>query len=276
MSGKKWTAALLLIGLLPALLGGCFTVDINIPSDGNAVPQESVQEAAALPTAAPGAAPAEGQNAGALTAMTAAEQLSYFNIAVNRIKAEKAGFKKSKLTATEDIVLSNSLANSLVSLVKGALLSETAAETVVNRGESSDAVMSPYNVPYVSQLTEEDVEKIDVVPAGGGYTVTVYVKPETNPEAQGSRFAKIFEFMTVDDVVNTYAPKVGAQVAREDIEVAFDGCYARATIDAEGNVTEYETFVKATMLLKNAKVRVITTDVTAVLSSTTRYTDFSY
>ena len=275
MSGKKWTAALLLIGLLPALLGGCFNVDIRIPSGET----EAVAETAAQPPALPGenaAAQSGGSPAGDLTAMSAAEQLSYFNIALNRIKAEKAGFKKSKLTATEDISLSNSLANSLVSLVKGALLSETATETVVNKGESSDAVMSPDNAAFVSQLTEEDVEKIDVVPAGGGYTVTVYVKDETNPEAAGSRFSRIFEFMTVDDVINTYAPKVGAEVARENIEVAFNGCYARATIDAEGNVTEYETFVKATMTLKNARVRVITTDVTAVLSSTTRYTDFSY
>ena len=208
--------------------------------------------------------------------MSRSDQLLYFNAAVNRIKTGKIGFRKSKLTATEDIVLSNTLANSLVSLVKGALLSENAAETDVARGENSDAVMSPYNVPYVSRLTDADVQTIEAVPQNGGYVITVYVKGETNPESAGSICSRIFEFLTVDDVVNTYAPKVNAEVAREDIEVVYDGCYAKATVDPSGALLEYETYVKATMTLKNARIRIITTDVTAVLASTTKYTDFRY
>lgn len=279
MKKKQWAAAVLLLSLLPALLGGCFTVDIQVPADG----QQQAALSAEADTTASAAAYADtstdggaAPSAGDLTALSMKEQLSYFNIALNRIKAEKAGFKKSKLTATEDIILSNTLANTLVSLVKGALLSETATETVVAKGESSDDVMSPDGASYVSHLTEEDVERIDVVPAGGGFTVTVYVKDETSPAASGSRFSRIFEFMTVDDVENVYAPKVNAEVAREDIEVVYEDCFAKATIDANGNVTEYETYVRGTMILKNAKVRVITTDVNAVLASTTRYTDFTY
>ena len=289
MFKKQWIAALLLCALLPALLGGCFTVDVKIlTEDGQALPlvvegqgadAVDTQETAAAAQTPDAQTPDSGQGdvpAGNLATMSPAEQLSYFNIAVNRIKAEKAGFQKSKLTATEDISLSNSLANSVVGLVKGALLSENATETTVAKGESSDAVMSPYNVPYVSQLTTDDIKSIDVVPSGGGYIITVYVKGETNPELTGSISSRIFEFLTVDDVVNTYAPKVNAEVAREDIEVVYDGCFARATVDDSGRITEYETYVKATMILKNAKIRIISTDVTAVLASTTRYTNFIY
>ena len=136
--------------------------------------------------------------------------------------------------------------------------------------------MSPYNVPFVSGLTEADVDRIAVAPAGGGYTITVHVKGETNPAAEGSVCSRIFEFITVDDVVSTYAPKVGAEVAREDIEVVFSDCRAKATVDAAGTVTAYETFVQGTMNLKNAKIRIITTDVSVVLASTTTYTDFRF
>lgn len=276
---RKISAAALAL-LLPLLLAGCFTIDVRIPTEGvstTARPADAqvtaAQETAAQTTsgAAETAVPA-----GDLTSQTKEQQLRYFNDAVNRIKSVNAGFTKSKLTATEDITLSNSLANSLVGLVKGALLSETAAETTVQKGENSNAVMSPYNVPYVSQLTTDDITGIDVVPADGGYVITVYVKGETNPEATGSICSRIFEFITVDDVVTTYAPKVNAEVAREDIEVVFDGCYAKATIAADGSVTGYETYVKGTMNLKNAKIRVITTDVSVVLASTTKYTDFQY
>ncbi len=271
----KRFAALLSILLIPALLGGCFTVDIKIPEGEAPLPT-----AADAPQTTAGTAtlPAEASAApaGDVTAMTTADQLRYFNAAVNRIKAERAGFTKSKLTATKDITLSNSLANSLVGLVKGALLSEDAVQTVVQPGENSDAVMSPYNVPFVSGLTEADVDRIEVAPAGGGYTITVHVKGETNPAAEGSVCSRIFEFITVDDVVSTYAPKVGAEVAREDIEVVFSDCWAKATVDAAGTVTAYETFVQGTMNLKNAKIRIITTDVSVVLASTTTYTDFRF
>lgn len=281
MGRKRIITASVLLGLLPLLFGGCFTIDVRIPTENGAT--AAVQETQAVPVqetqpAAPdaqatAAAPQTGSD---LTALSKAEQLACFNDAVNRIKANNVGFRKSKLTATEDITLSNSLANSLVGIVKGALLSETAAETTVNKGENSNAVMSPYNVPYVSQLTTDDITGIEVVPDNGGYVITVRVKGETNPELTGSICSRIFEFMTVDDVVTTYAPKVGAEVAREDIEVVFDGCYAKATIDAGGNVTGYETFVKGVMNLRNAKIKVITTDVSVVLASTTTYTDFNY
>ncbi|MBQ6066964.1 MAG: hypothetical protein IJK89_09080 [Clostridia bacterium] len=281
MSRKRKIAALALAGLLPLLLGGCFTIDVKIPMENGAT--AAVQETQAVPVqetqaAAPDTQPAAAapQAGGDLTAMSQAEQLAYFNDALNRIKANNVGFKKSKLTATEDITLSNSLANSLVGIVKGALLSETAAETTVNKGENSNAVMSPYNVPYVSQLTMDDITGIEAVPDNGGYVITVRVKGETNPEPTGSICSRIFEFMTVDDVETTYAPKVGAEVAREDIEVVFNDCFAKATIDADGNVTGYETFVKGTMNLRNAKIKVITTDVSVVLASTTTYTDFKY
>ena len=273
MKKSQWIAAVLLLSMLPAALGGCFTVDIQVPpGEEPALSQDAAQAAAPAAPAAQTPAAQTGAPGGDLTALSMKEQLSYFNIALNRIKTDKVGFRKSKLTATEDITLSNSL----VSLVKGALLSETAAETTVAKGESSDGVMSPDGADYVSRLTEEDVERIEAVPAGGGYTVTVFVKDETSPAPDGSRFSRIFEFMTVDDVETTYAPKVNAEVAREDIEIAYKNCYARATIDAEGNVTEYETYVRGTMTLRNAKIRIITTDVSAVLTSTTRYTDFVY
>ena len=292
MRKNRFTAVLALL-LSVLLLGGCFTVDIRpqegeVPvqfTDAAAVAQAPPQnvpapdvpaptEAAVAPTASAGVGTYTGNTE--LTAMSREEQISYFNIALNKIKASNVGFTKSKKTATEDITLSNALANSLVSLVKSSLLSEDATVTTVQKGESSNTVMSPYNASYVSQLTADDVEQVDVVPSNGGYVITVYVKGETNPEATGSICSRIFEFMTVDDVENIYAPKVGAEVSRENIEVTFSDCFARATIDESGNVTEYETFVKGVMKLKDAKIRIITTDVEVVLASTTQYTDFKY
>lgn len=247
--------------------------------DNNVIITPTVTDAPTQPlpvisTEAP-TAPADAALAGDPTNMTTAEQLEYFNAAVNRIKSSRVGFTKTKSTATKDIKLSNTLANSLVGVVKNVLLSDTAETTTVNAGESSDPVMSPANMPYVSKLSIDDVDGVSVQSNGSGYIITVKVKGETNP-GKGSICSRIFDFLTVEDVENIYAPKIGATVAHDDIEVVFANCYAKAVVDGSGNVTEYETYVEGTMNLKNAAVRVINTDVSVVLASTTKYTDMKY
>lgn len=210
--------------------------------------------------------------------MNAEELVSFFNASLNAVKRDKVGFKKSKLTSILDLQLSNSVANSLVSLVKSVLLSDTADETAVNRGESSDGVMSPSGKSFVSELSASDCSSVKCTADGDKYIITVSVADATNPD-ENSVYAKIFDFITVDDVVNIYAPKVGATVARENIEVTFSGCWAKLTTDASGRVYAYETYVKGCMNMKDASVKkgvTIKTDVAVTLGSTTDYSDFSY
>jgi hypothetical protein len=57
--------------------------------------------------------------------------------------------------------------------------------------------------------------------------------------------------------------------------LAVASCEKNLDIPQKG-VTAYETFVQGTMKLKNAKIRIISTDVEVVLASTTEYTDFQY
>lgn len=211
--------------------------------------------------------------------MSDSELLEFFNNNLNSIKEEKPGFKKAKLTTVSDIVLSNQAANALVGFVKSALLSETTEETTVNKGESCNEIMSPDNQRYVSQLGADDIKSIDVKVEGTNYVVTVTLPDAKNPTKDSGYYAKIFNFITVDDVVNTYAPKVGATVERQNIEVNYSGCYAKATFSPDGKVVAYDTYVTCVMSLKDAsikKVVTINTDVDITLVSTTNYTNFSY
>ncbi len=208
--------------------------------------------------------------------MTNAELLNFFNSTLNRIKTDKVGFKKSKLTSLLDLQLSNSLANTVVGAVKSALLKETADETVVQRGEDGTNVFSPSGKPYISTLAPADITGITCQKSGNNYVITVNVKNETNPEPTGSAMSRGFDFITVDDVVNIYAPKVGATVAREDIRVDFSDCRATLVVGADGRVQSYQTYVKGVMNMFNAKIKVIKSDVAITLASTTDYTNFQY
>ncbi len=244
------------------------TVPYEYPKELETQPQTEAQTAAENVTAAPSTP----------DKMTGQALLSYFNDAANTIKAKKAGFKKSKLTTVKDLQLSNKAANTLVSFVKGALLSETADETTVNKGQSSDNVLSPSGKAYASALTMSDIKNISAVKSGSGYVITVNLKDEQNPTSTGV-YSKCMDYITVDDVVNIYAPKVGATVAKENITVKLTNSYAKLTVDASGTPTAYETLVNGVLSMKNAsikKVVTINTDLDITLSSTTTYTGFSF
>lgn len=205
--------------------------------------------------------------------------IEYFNGVLNEVKVKNVGFTKSKLTSILDLQLSNSAANSVVGLVKGALLSEDTEVTKVAKGESSVNVMSPSGQTFVSRINIGNVESIKCVKDGSDYVITANILSQTNPEKTTGVMSDIFDFATVDDVMEVYAPKVGATVAREDVQLEFSDCYAKLTVDKNNKIKSYETYVKGVMDMNNAsikKVITISTDVSVTLASKTEYTDFAY
>ncbi len=211
--------------------------------------------------------------------MSKAELLEWFNLSLNNVKEGMPGFTRAKQTTVADIVLSNQLANTLVSFVKGMLLSEEVETKTAAKGQSCVELMSPDGERYVSQLSMADIKDISVMAQGTGYAVTVTLPDAVNPTKDEGAYAKIFNFITVDDVVNTYAPKVGATVARNNIKVTYSGCTAKAVISPDGKIESYNTYVTCVVSLKDATVKkgvTINTDVEFTLVSTTDYTNFDY
>lgn len=252
--------------------------DVTAESVENTAVQPQTEAPAATAAPAASEAPTAAQTAKTPDALSGQELLTYFNGAVNAVKTQKAGFKKSKLTTIKDLQLSNSLANTLVGFVKGALLSETEDVTEVAKGQSSDNVLSPSGKSYASALTVNDIKNISAQKSGAGYVITVNLKDETNPTASG-QFSRCMDYITVDDVEKVYAPKVGATVVRDDISVKLTNSYAKLTVDANGRVTAYETLVNGVLSMKNASIKkgvTIKTDLDITLSSTTKYTDFVF
>lgn len=211
--------------------------------------------------------------------MSDEELLEWFNTNLNNVKESMPGFEKAKLTTVSDIVLSNQAANTLVGFVKSALLSEETETTTAVKGNSCVEIMSPDGERYASNLSVSDIKDITATVSGTSYVVTVTLPDAVNPTRDTGAYAKIFNIITVDDVVNTYAPKVGATVERKNIQVNYSGCYAKATFSPNGKVEKYETYVTCVVSLLDASVKkvvTINTDVDITLVSTTDYTNFSY
>ena len=296
----KKVVSVILICTLVFTLASCMKVNITLPETElgvNAVPEnttkapEVVVTLPEITTSAPEqttsapeqttSAPEQTTQATAKTPleMTDAQLLDWFNNNVNNVKETMPAFNRSKQTTVADIRLSNQLANALVSVVKGALLSEEVETASTSKGQSCIEFMTPTGERYVSQLLLSDIKDINVMSQGTGYAVTVTMPDAVNPTRDESAYAKIFNFITVDDVLNTYAPKVGATVARNDVKVTYTNCTAKAVISPDGKVESYSTYVTCVVSLKNATVKkgvTITTDVDFTLVSVTDFTDFSY
>lgn len=230
--------------------------------------------APAVTTAAPTqAAPAAGTKLP--EGMSNAELLTYFNQTLNKVKLQNVGFTKTKKTDVLDYQLSDTAANAVVGMVKSALLSSDSETNTVPKGASGVDVFSPSGKHYISTLSESDITSITCTKTAAGYVIKVAVKAETNP-GEGSAMSRAFDFMTVEDVMTTYAPRAKATVEKNNIRVEFSDCTAELTIDAAGNIQKYTTYVKGVMNLINATVTVFTTDVAVTLASTTDYTNFVY
>ena len=210
--------------------------------------------------------------------MSNAELLEFFNSSLNAVKSKKAGLTRSKLTTMQDLVLSNSVANSLVGLVKGMLLSEETEYESVTKGNSSDNVLSPSGKTYASSLTMSDIKSISVQQSGSNYVITVYGVDCENP-TEASSCAKLFDYLTIDDVMNIYVPKVGATVDRSNVSVAFKNSYAVLTVAADGTVSSYETHTYNYLTMKDASIKkgvTINTDLDVTLYTVTKYYDIAY
>ena len=245
------------------------------------VPMPEITTAAPVPEGTT-AAPAVTTTAPAVktpTEMSKGELLTWFNTSLNNVKEGMPAFKKAKQVTVADIVLSNQLANSLVGFVKGMLLSEDVETTEVAKGQSCIGIMSPDGERFVSNLTSADIKDIKVSTQGTNYVVRVDIPEAVSPTKDEGAYAKIFNFVTIDDVMNTYAPKVGATVDRKNVKTTFSDCYAEAVITPDGKVVEYHTYVTCVVSLKDASIKkgvTISSDVDFKLVATTDYTNFSY
>jgi len=206
---------------------------------------------------------------------TDAEWLTFFNTALNKLKTDGPALTKEKQVVTTDIQLSNPLGQTVVAVAKDQLLDEELVTTPIAKGDKAAAIanISPDGKNYVSTLTMSDIKSIThKTDSNGNYVITINAPEMTNPDVSGP-YGKVFIFLTVDEVMESYAPDIGATVERSKVKLLFSDCSATATISPDGKVIAYETTLNINMILQDAKIAVITTDVDAKLLSKTKYKD---
>ena len=212
------------------------------------------------------------------TPQTDEQWLLFFNDAVNKLKTEVPAMTKLKQTRAVDILLSNPLGNVYVSMLKDAYLSDEVVETPIAKGDKSaaQANVSPDGAAYVSKLTMADIKSIShTTDTSGNYVVTIAMNDVLNPDSDSS-FAKIFQFLLVNDIVDVYASEMGMVVDRKNIEIKYSNCYATATITPDGKVIAYETMLNSHVFMREARIAIITSDIDITFVSNTKYCNIQW
>lgn len=245
----------------------------NVPVINNQSENTTVPQNPDTPEVTPPAG--EENNTPSNAPQSDAEWLEFFNTALNKLKTDGPALTKEKQVVTTDIQLSNPLGQTVVAVAKDQLLDEELVTTPIAKGDKAAAIanISPDGKNYVSTLTMSDVKSIThTTDTNGNYVITINAPEMTNPDVSGP-YGKVFIFLTVDEVMESYAPDIGAKVERNNVTLLFSNCSATATITPDGKVVAYETTLNINMILKEAKIAVITTDVDAKLLSKTQYKD---
>ncbi len=236
--------------------------------DETDVPETETAEAtepAAEATEAESAAPVEATTEKAeettekeedKTPQTTEEILALYNDSINRVKTEsKAVVSNYTLnTQTKDAEISNKMlqgiANKLISANMG-YDKKKANITYATPSQILDA-FPVRGQKWSSHLTADDVTKATCTEKDGVYTVTLYLKPDSNPNIKTDQghAGKAFSLITKEAIVDG-AGSLGMSVIEEDsIKLTFKDCRITAKIDKEtGHVTGANYYMDWTLAL---------------------------
>jgi len=190
---------------------------------------------AALPAMAAG--PGDFAPPANLNALSQAEQLAYFNLVANRVRAEKPGFKQRERSLIGGMYTSSAsmqrLMESILSMTSG-LFSEW-TQSAVAAGQSNEDFFLSKNT-NASDLRPEDIVSISCEKVGGNWMIDLLVQEETNP-APGldSANARIADILTRESLL-VGMEEVGISADPADITVRHFNGFARVTVNTLGQV----------------------------------------
>ncbi|MCH5191826.1 MAG: hypothetical protein J1F23_06630 [Oscillospiraceae bacterium] len=201
-----------------------------------------------------------GDNKALSNSSSAAEVVSYFNTAINKVKpnAKQITLKREVNSSAGEIdgnlpkTLSG-MADSLISGNMGEKDLSTLDPGMVNATTvaQKNAMFPVENESWSSKLTADDVAKFDVKDNGKSYVITLYIK-EDAPSASTAHgvghAGKVFSVIMPNIVTDNAGP---AASIIKDVQTGHKNGYVKVAVDKDtGNVTQATYYFEWTLSLK--------------------------
>jgi len=213
-----------------------------------------------------------------LNELSQADQLEYFNLVVNRVRAEKPGFKQRQLLKIDSMQLSGaaSAVNGIVNTVVEKLMPGEWEYRDIAAGESNEGLFFSENA-NASDLRPEDIAGITCKKEGDNWIIELGIKEETNPgKGLASAHSRISPVETREEVVAEIVEAGPIKIKLSNTTLRYDNGYARVTVNPQGQVIVAENGFRVDLFIKNVRISVLTTDVRARQTSQWQYASFDW
>ncbi|MCL2299666.1 MAG: hypothetical protein FWC27_05915 [Firmicutes bacterium] len=207
-----------------------------------------------------------------------AEQVAYFNAVANRVRTEKPGFTKqfgkiiSDMKFTGVVRLAQGIIDDVVAGLTGMEDPKTYKKGDGNQGDFLSDI-----TPF--ELKPSDVASISAKKSGDNWVMVVKIIKETNPnKPTGSANARAYSIASrqeVLDEITGFSDAITADV--KDATLLYNSGTINLTVNSKGQVVsgDYKFLVDA--IANNVKlINIISTDVTARMTTTCKYYDFKW
>ena len=216
-----------------------------------------------------------------LASLSQAEMLNYFNLVVNRVRAEKPGFQRKEWLKVDEMeftglvgAVSGIIDNVMAQLMPGAWNTYTIADGQDNKGNFMSLN------PNASDLRPEDIKSIKCTKEGDRWVIEVAVKDALNPQSGlGSTVARIADMQTREEIFEAITDSSGGVIVVDlaDTGVLYNTIYASVTVNAEGKVIAAANGFNVLASANNMRMLdMITTDTRLTQSSRWLYARFDW
>ena len=231
---------------------------------------------AAVPAGAEENAYAPPANLGELTQ---AEQLAYFNLVVNRVRAEKPGFQQRELLEIESMQFSGifSAVSGIIENVQKALMPGEWTQRNVAVGKSNVGLFMSENA-NASDLRPQDITSINAAKQGDSWVIELCIQEETNPASGlGSSHGRIANIATREQIIAEITGIASIiTISPADTTVRYYDGYARVTVNEQGQVISATNGYQVYVAANNVKISFIQTDVAVSQNSEWQYDKFDW
>jgi len=212
-----------------------------------------------------------------LNTLSKAEQLEYFNLAANRVRKEKPGFKNETLRTLGklDFTGAVSAVSGIVDMVKKRLMPGNWEYETISKGNGNDGKFFSENA-NASDLRVGDVTSISSTKSGENWVIKVNVIQENNPgkgtSSANSRINCIATRQEVLDEITGISSAISADV--EKATLTYHSGYAQITVNPKGQVISSECGFQVKAVANDVKISFLKTNVTAPQTSLVKCNSF--
>jgi len=214
-----------------------------------------------------------------LDQLNAQQQLDYFNLVVNRVRAERPGFAQRSRLHIEDMQLSGaaSVAMPIINVIMRTLIPGNWWYNEIREGASNVDWFMSHNT-NASDLRLQDTIAIVTERDGNNWVMEVLVREETNPvPGLGSSIGRIAPVMIREQVIDEITSVSDAITANpNDMTLRYHNVFASVVVNPQGQVIAASNGFHVHAQANNVTIGPLTTDLTVSQSSQWQYAYFSW